>query len=488
MSPPVGPACGRSSPMKKKRTYQASRVQQVHVAELLPLLVAGCIVAIDVAKQRFVVALATMAGEVVKLFRFDHPTETRDFVRVVEELRAGVGSDKVMAAMEPTGTYGDALRFQLAGAGVPVHMVSPKRTHDSQELFDGVRSLHDPKSAVLVAKVCSMGLSTPWSAPPATRLRLRALVDLRQHARAHEEMSFGRLEGVLARHWPEFGQWMDVREQQSALHLLTAYPSPARVAQESKAVAALLRKASRGKLSEQALAGVVEGARKTTGVPMVLEEEQMVRTLVLELLAAGRSADELDGQMRALAKDDEVFARLSSWMGVYTAAVVVTRADPRQYTSARQLEKACGLNLREKSSGEKSGRLTITKRGPGIVRQVLYLFALRMLQDSAVVRAWYKRRRGHTEDSKQRAVVAVMRKLVRALFHIARGNAFDASMLFDVRRLDLGTPTVATPAPTTAASTTPTVMTKPMAPARTTPRPIARGRKRARSSSAPTLA
>lgn len=464
--------------MKKKRTYQASRVQQVHVAEMLPLLMAGCIIALDVAKQKFLVALTTMAGELVKLFRFDHPTETRDFLRIVEELRAGVGSGKVTAAMEPTGTYGDAVRHQLTRMGVPVRMMSPKRTHDSQELFDGVRSLHDPKSAVLVARLCSMGLSTPWSPPPTTRVRLRALVDLRQHLRAQQEMTFGRLEAALAGRWPEFGQWMDVREQQSALHLLSSYPGPARVAQASEEAAALLRKVSRGRLSEQAIAGVLEGARETMGVPMESEEEQLVRTLAMQLIAADRSADDLDAQMRALAKDDEVFARLSSWMGVYTAAVIVAYVDPRQYVSARAQEKACGMNLREKSSGEMCGRLTITKRGPGIVRQVLYLFALRMLRESAVVRAWYKRRRGYTDESKQRAVVAVMRKLVRAMFHVARGDAFDASKLFDVRRLDLGT------AMTSASTTVATVTTKPVAPARTTPRPIARGRRRARSTSA----
>lgn len=463
--------------MKSKRIYQAVRVQQVQVAELLPLLVAGCIIALDVAKQRFVVALATMAGEVVKLFRFDHPTETRDFLGVVEAVRAGVGSDNVKVAMEPTGTYGDAVRLQMVRAGVAVRMVSPKRTHDSQELFDGVRSLHDPKSAVLVAKLCAMGLSTPWSPPPATRAQLRALVDLRQHERGHQEVCFGRLEGAMARHWPEFGQWMDVREQRSALHLLVDYPSPARVAQEPEKVKSLLRKASRSRLSQEAVAGVIAGAETTMGVPMVPEEEQLVRTLAMQLIAADRSADELDEQMRKVAKSNEVFARLSTWMGVYTAAVVITRVDPRQYSSARQLEKACGLNLREKSSGEKSGRITITKRGPGLVRQVLYLFALRMIQESAAVRAWYKRRRGYTEDSKQRAVVAVMRKLIRALLHVARGQAFDAGKLFDLRRLDLDAKTTAT----SAATTTPTVAATPIAPPRTTPRPIARGRKRARS-------
>jgi hypothetical protein len=81
------------------------------------------------------------------------------------------------------------------------------------------------------------------------------------------------------------------------------------------------------------------------------------------------------------------------------------------------------------------------------------------------VRAWYQRRRGYTEDSKQRAIVAVMRKLVRALFHVARGEAFDETKLFDVRRLDLDAPTAA--------------RAMPVAPRRT-PRPIARGRRRAR--------
>jgi hypothetical protein len=109
--------------MMKKHTYQTARVQQVQVAELLPLLAAGCIIALDVAKQRFVVALMTLAGEVAKLFRFDHPTETRDFLHIVEALRAGVGEGKVTVAMEPTGTYGDAIRYQMMRAGVPVRMV-----------------------------------------------------------------------------------------------------------------------------------------------------------------------------------------------------------------------------------------------------------------------------------------------------------------------------------------------------------------------------
>lgn len=456
--------------MKSKRTYRASRVEQVNVAELLPLIIAGCIIAIDVAKQKFAVAIATAAGEIVKLFRFDHPTETADFLEVVKALQAGVDEGKVVAAMEPTGTYGDAIRLRMHQAGVPVRMVSPKRTYDSRELFDGVPSLHDPKSAALIAKLQAHDLSTPWT-PPATHVtRLRALVDLRLFEHQRQEMAFGKLEAALARHWPEFGRWMNVREQSCALQLLVTFPNPAEVAQAQDKAASLLREASRGRLSEEAVKGVLDDAQKTFGVPMVPEEVRYVRTIAEHLRASRGALQDIDKQLREMAKTDEVFERLYRWMGPYTAAVIVSHVDPCRYGAARKLEKGCGLNMREKSSGQTSGRVSITKRGPGVVRQVLYLFALRMIQDSAVVRAWYERRTGHTENSRHRAVVAVMRKLVKAMFYVARGAQFDATKLFDVRRLDLE----AKSAPTESASdSAPT----PKGPSpRTTPREIARSK------------
>jgi hypothetical protein len=48
------------------------------------------------------------------------------------------------------------------------------------------------------------------------------------------------------------------------------------------------------------------------------------------------------------------------------------------------------------------------------------------------------------------AVIAVVRKLVRALFYVARGERFDAAKLFDVRRLNLQQPAQADVEPTLA--------------------------------------
>ncbi len=423
--------------MKKKRTYHSEHVEQVRVQDVLPMLVGGCIVALDVAKSKFVVALATLAGDVLKLLRFEHPEETRTFLALVEELSRALGPRaKIQVAMEPTGTYGDAVRDRLALTGVDVRMVSPKKTFDSREVFDAVPSLHDPKSAALIAKLCAMGLSKPYVQVTPSRTRLRALVDLRRHEESALERCFGRLEALLARHWPELGRWMNVREHKTGLRLLAELGSPVRVAMRAGDARALLSKSSRGQFGDELIEAVIGSARTTLGVPMYGEHIRLVEMIAKQALDARERSDALDAELATFAEHDTTYAALASWMGGYTGAVVVTMCDLEHYTNAAQLEKGCGLNLREKSSGETRGQLAITKRGPSLVRRVLFMFALRMIQKSPTVNAWYTRRRGYTETSKMRAVVAVMRKLARAAFHVARGASFDETKLFETRRLN----------------------------------------------------
>jgi len=419
---------------KKKHTYRATAIENVRLEALVPALLAGSIVAIDAAKEKFVVALATWTGEVVQVLRFVHPTQTRVFLELIVALQKQLGADKLKAAMEPTGTYGDAVRHQLFGAGVRVEMVQPKRTYDSREVFDGVPSLHDGKSAVLLARLCALGMTRVWEGAMDLRVKLRALVEERGHEYSREERCLGRLEALLARHWPEFARWLSVRGA-SAMVLLQRYASPARVAADPEGARELLRTTSRQRLTPEVIEGTVRDAVTTLGVPMTEEEEQFVRTLASEGLVARQAQDVLEGRMEKLVGADQCFTALKNWMGTYTAAVLMAFCDPRQFAHADELQKTCGLNLRVKSSGENKGKLQITKRGPALVRQVLYLFALRMIEASPEVKAWSEAR--EKQNPRVPAIVATMRKLVAATFHVARGAAFDPAKLFDLRRLDV---------------------------------------------------
>ena len=61
-----------------------------------------------------------------------------------------------------------------------------------------------------------------------------------------------------------------------------------------------------------------------------------------------------------------------------------------------------------------------------------------MLQSDPVVAAWYAKKVSRDGGkAKLKAVIAVMRKLALALWHVARGHRFDASLLFDTQRLDV---------------------------------------------------
>jgi hypothetical protein len=96
-----------------------------------------------------------------------------------------------------------------------------------------------------------------------------------------------------------------------------------------------------------------------------------------------------------------------------------------------------GLNLREKSSGNTEGQLELTKGGPAKVRHYLWLAVHRWVQKDAIARAWYQRKKARDGGRASRAVVAMMRKLAKALFHVGRGAEFDSTTLSDVRCLCL---------------------------------------------------
>jgi transposase len=446
--------------MKRKRTYSSVDVEKIDVLMLVHLLTVGCIVSVDVAKTKFVAALATAAGEVLRILRFEHPRQTLAFLRVIEALQANALEPRVV--MEPTGTYGDPLRHQCHKRGVRVEMMSPKHTHDFAEVLDGVPSMHDPKAAVALAQLAKLRPGKVWTPDGSAKRELRALLDRRWPMLQTQALYFGHLEGMLARHWPELDGLVKVHEQRSWMALLHRYPGPHLVAASSKEAAATLHNASRGMLAAACIESIIDSARTTLGVPMMEEEERRLRFVVEQIERETRGLDALDDEIAKHVGRDAVTSQIAVVVGPACAAALVSYlGSPAAYDRASALEKAIGLNLKVKSSGEQDGKVHITKRGPAPVRQLLYMAVLRLVQSDPIVAAWYRARSSYNDKNKLRAVVAVMRKLTHALWHVARGARFDASKLFDVRRLKLSETTPASSATSSVQAPTPPFKRRP---------------------------
>ena len=422
--------------MSKKKAYGSIDVEQLDVLKLIPLLTVGCIVAIDVAKTKFMAAIATAAGEVLKLVRFEHPTQTGAFLRLLVTLRDAGLAPKVV--MEPTGTYGDAIRYQCHQRQLDVHMMPPKYTRDFAEVMDGTPGMHDAKSSVVLAKLQAIKPARVWQPESDARRNLRALVDERVPIRRVLSMYRGHLEAVTSRHWPELQTHIDLSHTRSWMSLLMEFPGPRLLAAEREQAGERLRKASRGHFGAQRIRDVLDSAESTLGVPMTPGEQTRLGAIVEQIHAQTQRLDAVDARIAEAVAADVVMARIAVVVGPVCAATLMSHVgSPTGFANAKALEKAMGLNLVEDSSGESSSPMRISKRGSGEVRHLMYLAALRLLKENTVVGAWYRGRAAYAGKVKLKAVVAVMRKLARALYHVARGETFDAKKLFDVRRLDL---------------------------------------------------
>jgi len=428
--------------MSKKHRYSSQDVEKFDVKAILGLLIAGCIVAVDVAKTDFYAGIATLTGDVVRIVRFQHPKQTRVFLGLLEQLRSADCPPQVV--MEPTGSYGDALRHHCHSRGFPVFMTSPKHTHDMAEVIDGVPSMHDAKSTVVLAKLHAIRPGRQWQPESEHQRELRSLVDRRQMYAGMTDRLWGRLEGLLARFWPELEGLYNIRKRRSWMPLLIELPGPQMVAEQPDKARKLLHAASRAMVSSAEIETLVSSAGSSLGVPMTCTDQQQLSELVTEMHKLTRDVDRLDAALeKAIGMDRVVPSPIVRTLGVAAiGAIIAYLGSPADYHSAAALEKAAGLNLKVKSSGKYSGQLKITKRGPGIVRRLLHMASLRLLQDDPAVGAWYRERKAFQAGVKLKAVTAVTRKLIRAVWHMTRtGEPFDSAKLFDMRRLKVSADT-----------------------------------------------
>jgi len=236
----------------KKRTYRKRAIQDVDVAWLAQQVSSGrLVVAIDVAKVDMVAALVDgVPGppQVAATVAWRNPGENGDLLGLLEAAR-GAGLE-VEAAMESSGTYGDVLREQLVARGFPVYRVSGKQTYDAREVYDGVPSVHDAKAAGIIAKLHLDGQSTPWVASSEEKRRLQAAIVQMDLHHEHHLRLVGKLEGYLARHWPEVSRLLELTSA-TLLALLGRVGGPADVARDVEAARRLMHGMSRGLMSER---------------------------------------------------------------------------------------------------------------------------------------------------------------------------------------------------------------------------------------------
>lgn len=413
----------------RRKAYGAAGVNDVDVAKLVRDRDGlGVTVGIDVGKRKLFAVCRWPDGRFERPWRVNNPGEIVGLVALLRRLGA---SRKLIVAMESSGTYGDAVRQALQDGRIEVQRVSTKASHDYAEVFDGVPSQHDGKDAAVVAELAALGKSTAWPYRPTDvwEQELAYWVDWMVGHRQVLTMWQGRLEGLLGRHWPEATRVLKLSSA-TLLRVLCHYGSPQALAADPEAAARLARWGGKF-LDKGKIKRLLTDARASQGVRSGAWETRRIQDFARQAWQARQQGARGQRRLRVLARGHRVLEAQGKVVGVPTACVLwVNTGDPRKFYAAAAYRKAIGLNLVERSSGEYKGRLHISKRGSSRSRQWLYFAVLRLVQ-RAGVRSWRQAKKARDPEAAKRVLMALMRKLALALYHVAvHDQEFDPRRLF----------------------------------------------------------
>lgn len=104
--------------------------------------------------------------------------------------------------------------------------------------------------------------------------------------------------------------------------------------------------------------------------------------------------------------------------GITTASGVVAElGNIKEYRTPKQMIKMAGLSLTENNSGQKKGKMSISKRGRKDLRKILYQAVVGMIRTNHKLYQYYRYRAKNQLTGKQ-AIIVLVNKLLRIIHTI----------------------------------------------------------------------
>jgi len=260
------------------------------------------------------------------------------------------GATEIVCAVEPTGTYHDALARFLESQGADVVLVSNTVAHHNRRTLDGTWGKSDPKDAHNLCDLLERGHVLFYSRADGPLAELRHLVRLLRHARVELGACKARFRNTLLPALGPAGEPLPPA-------LVARLPAPLQV---------LLPAAQRRALPEGA-----------ADLPPALAFE--LTDLAARLTGVQARITQIEAALVQVATPLPAYGWLLSLPGVgptLAAILLAEIGDIAWYTKFSQLRKLAGLDIIWVASGKWTGTTRISKCGRPLLRWALYQAAL----------------------------------------------------------------------------------------------------------------
>jgi transposase len=332
---------------------------------------------------------------------FPIPNSTRGFTQLwqaITRAQRATGCREVVCALEPTGTYHQAVASFLEAQGADVVFVSSSVAYWNRQTQDGTRDKNDPKDAANCADLLEQGKVLFYSQPPGPLADLRRLVRVLRRARAELAACKARWRTTLRPALAPMGE-----------------PLPNRLRVELPAVLQAWEPGAPGRPA-------VPKGRLPLGLATACADLGAQVTAVQARLAAIETA------LTPVAERLPAYALLRTIPGIgptVGAILVAEIGDIAWYTKFSQLRKLAGLDIVRVLSGQsRTGTARISKTGRGLLRWALYQAAIgaaRTVPGRAKFAALKAKRRGDPFAG-FKAMVELAAKQLRVVWGVWRSG------------------------------------------------------------------
>ena len=376
---------------------------------------------IDIAKVNHVASLIDEDGSIlVKAIKF---TNSNEGLQKLLDSISSYDSSKIYCAMEATGTYWLSLFSALTDKGFNVSVFNPYQIKSFRGAYTNRKQKNDVIDSIIIANFLNFNGPDQTSLPNDDLLALKNLTRYRSNLVDNISKAKTQVKGILNKVFPEYSDSFSDVFGEASKQILINCPTPYEIVNfNTRKLANLLKKASKGRHSTDKVREIKERAKSSFGIKFTGDACSFeIKQLVNQIIFLEKQVDDLELKIKSIYSKLDTHLQSIPGIGEALAPVILAEiGDINNFSTPSKLIAFAGIDPSENQSGnKKSTDEKTSKRGSPYLRHAIYQAAFIASNNDPVMHEYYLKKRAEGKHHYV-ALAGVERKILGIVYHVLK--------------------------------------------------------------------
>lgn len=393
------------------------------------------VVSLDIASEKITGAILDQnKSEILKPSDFDNSILGYEWLQI-QLAKLQTPPAQILIGMEATSRYWENCYHYFERLGYQMILLNPQQTHQWANRRS-LRAKTDKLDSLTIGRLLLSGEARAGYVASDLIVAYREMVRLHSQLAKEATRYKNEIHALQVVLFPEFSEVFADVCGPTALKLLQCYPSAQAFLEAGlAAVNAKLAELAPRKYGFSTAKTLLDLAERTAASGLARQARTKCLGILCEqLLSLQQHLATLEDEVASWLAQDNGVAGLQtvSEFGPKTQAVLRAElGEVERFARLDQVVAYVGLDLEVKQSGKYKGQTKLSKRGSGLLRQVLYLAAMNSLRrKGSAFRAYYQAMVARGLKGKA-ALIGVMRKMLAVAYHLLKnGGVYDPNKVW----------------------------------------------------------